>query len=142
MEYLVESHLGGYYISDLDPEVITAYCESCGDSDYILLSWEEGHMMDALLKYFEEITHPIDNIKSYLNVGVTKKDFIDKILCESFDNRIIIDTLFEQKYINDDEYKNLLEVNHQTHKNQISLVCEIYPHEDRKVLMKRKNIKK
>lgn len=40
MEHLVESHLGGYYVSDLDPEQITAYCESCGDSDWILLSWD------------------------------------------------------------------------------------------------------
>lgn len=142
MEHLVESHLGGYYISDLDSDLITAYCESCGDSDYILLSWEEGHMIDALIKYFEEITHPIDNIKSYLKAGVTKQDFIDKILCESFDNKTIIDTLYEQKYINKDEYKMLLKVNHQTQKNQISLICEMYPKEDRKVLMKRKNIKK
>lgn len=40
MEHLVESHLGGYYVSDLDPEQITAYCESCGDSDWILLYWD------------------------------------------------------------------------------------------------------
>ena len=142
MEHLVESHLGGYYISDLDSDLITTYCESCGDSDYILLSWEEGHMMDTLLSYFEQITHHIDNIKSYLKFGVTKQDFIDKILCESFDNKIIIDTLYEQRNINEDEYKMLLKVNHQTQKNQISLICEMYPKEDRKVLMKRKNIKK
>ena len=27
LEHLVEGHLGGYYISDSDPEVIEEYCE-------------------------------------------------------------------------------------------------------------------
>lgn len=30
MQYLVESHLGGYYISDLDQSDIEVYCEQCG----------------------------------------------------------------------------------------------------------------
>ena len=38
MEHLVESHLGGYYISNSDPEIIEAYCDQCGDSDRIILS--------------------------------------------------------------------------------------------------------
>ena len=82
MEYLVESHLGGYYVSNLDPEVITAYCESCGDSDWILLSWEKGHMMETLIQYFSELKHSTENIEKNRQAGITKQEAIESALYE------------------------------------------------------------
>ena len=48
MEHLVEGHIGGYYISCEDSSLIEAYCEQCGDYDRIMLSYEEGHKIEAL----------------------------------------------------------------------------------------------
>lgn len=33
--YAMESHMGGYYITD-DPEFMSQRCEMCGDSDWVL----------------------------------------------------------------------------------------------------------
>ena len=55
LEHLVQSHLGGHYITDGEPEFIEAYCETCGDSDEILTSWENSEKdsrVNALLRYF------------------------------------------------------------------------------------------
>ena len=139
MEYLVESHLGGYYVSDLDPEVITAYCESCGDSDWILLSWEKGHMMEALIQYFSELKHSIENIEIERQSGITKQEAIENVLYEySFEAKNIIETLYEEKIILEAEYKQLLKENLQAQKNQITLICEVYPREVRKMKKKRR----
>ena len=139
MEYLVESHLGGYYVSNLDPEVITAYCESCGDSDRILLSWEKGHMMETLIQYFSELKHSTENIEKKRQAGITKQEAIESALYEySFKDKNIIEALYEEKIILEDEYKQLLKENLQAQKNQITLVCEVYPREVKKVLKKQK----
>ena len=54
MEYLVEGHLGGEYISDCDPYIITQYCEQCGDCDIIVASWEKDNIeakIEAIADY-------------------------------------------------------------------------------------------
>lgn len=138
MEYLVESHMGGYYISDLDPKIITAFCESCGDSDWILLSWEKGNMMEALTQYFSKIRYSAEYIETERQIGITKQEYIENILYDySFDNKNVIESLFSDNYIAEEEYKKLLKINLQAQKEQISLVCNIYPKEVRKVLKKK-----
>ena len=140
MEYLVESHLGGYYVSDLNPKVITSYCESCGDSDWILLSWEKGHMMEALIQYFSGLKHSTKSIEKDRQAGITKQEAIESVLYEySSDNKSIIETLYEERIISEDEYKQLLKESLQAQKSQIALVCEVYPKEARKILKKQKN---
>lgn len=42
MECLVESHLGGYYVTTGDPKKIEAVCEQCFDYDKIVASWIKG----------------------------------------------------------------------------------------------------
>ena len=140
MEHLVKSHLGGYYVSDLDPEQITAYCESCGDSDWILLSWEEGHMMEKLTQHFSELKHSAENIERGRQAGITKKEAIESALYEySYDDKNMIETLYEERIILEDDYKKLLKENLKTQKSQIALVCSVYPKEPRKTLKKQKN---
>ncbi len=135
MEHLVESHLGGYYICDLEPKIITAYCESCGDSDYILSSWKEGNMIKALIQYFSLIKHSKENIEKELQAGITKQEAIESALFEySYNDRNIIDNLFEEKNISEEEYRMLLKENLKAQKSQIEIICKVYPKEDRVAL--------
>ena len=40
MKYLYESHLGGIYITDEEQDFENLYCEQCGDSDWLIGSFE------------------------------------------------------------------------------------------------------
>ena len=55
MEHFVEGHDGevGYYISSLDEETITAKCESCGDRDWIILSFDENDKKEPFRSLFK-----------------------------------------------------------------------------------------
>lgn len=97
MEHLVEGHLGSYYISDDDPEFIEQYCETCGDSDTILISWnqeEENARVNALLRYF---------MANNMN---TREDIYSKVslLSEWGDGAIITLLLNEIKYNNEEVF--------------------------------------
>lgn len=127
MEYLVESHMGGYYVSDMDPEIITQYCESCGDSDWILLSWEKGNMMESLIKFFSELKMDIEEIENDIASGISKPDEIEDVLFKYEQDKYIISSLFEKGTISDIEKTKLMKVNYQARKDQITKVCEIYP---------------
>lgn len=48
MEYLVESHLGGYYVSSGNPEIIEETCEECFDNDMIVASWVKGDKKERI----------------------------------------------------------------------------------------------
>ncbi len=58
LEHLVKEHENdSYYISNKDPKFIEAYCETCGDSDTILASWnplEKNAKLNALLRFLME----------------------------------------------------------------------------------------
>ena len=138
MEHLVESHLGGYYVSNLDSKVITKYCEECGDSDWIILSWEEGHMIEALTNYFSYLKSTKEMIDNDRISGITKVEAIDNILYTYKGDRNIISNLFEDEIISEEEKKKLIKVNLQTMKSQITMVCEVYPKDNEKVLHKKK----
>ncbi len=139
MEHLVESHLGGYYVSDLDPEQITAYCETCGDSDWIVLSWEKGHMIEKLSQYFSELKYSTKGIERERQEGMTKREAIENVLYEySYKDKYIIENLYTEEIISEDEYKQLLKENLTAQKSQIALICSIYPKEHRKYLKKQK----
>ena len=52
MKYLVESHIGGFYISKDDPKTIEKPCEH-GGHNIIVFSYE-GELVFALEKYFSK----------------------------------------------------------------------------------------
>ena len=139
MEYLVESHLGGYYVSSLDPDIITAYCEQCGDSDSIILSWEEGFMMEALINYFSHMKITKEGIIEYQKNGITKQSAIDDTLYSYEEDEIIVENLFNRKIINELEKIILKKTYLHSRKKQISLICNIYP-KSSKVLNKKRKI--
>ena len=136
MEYLVESHLGGYYVSNSDSDIIEAYCEQCGDHDYIILSWEEGMMLDSLRKYFSSVRTTKEKIEEFKSSGLDKVEVIDYIIYYYQDDIDMISYLFNEKIISLNEKKELVKIVKEIKKNQISLVSEIYLKEKTKVLTK------
>ena len=54
-EHFVESHLGGYYFSKGDREIIEEYCEECGDSDDVIFTFDDedkSEPYNSLVYYF------------------------------------------------------------------------------------------
>ena len=139
MEHLVESHLGGYYVSSLDEEIITKYCEECGDSDWIVLSWEEGQMMEALSDYFSKPVTTRKVIEDNKKSGITKPEAINDILYSYDKDRYLIEYLFYEKIIDEEEKNKLMKINLQNRKNMISLVCEIYPKKVKKKSLRKED---
>ena len=127
MEHLVESHLGGYYVSSLDPNIITDYCEQCGDRDYIILSWEEENKMEIFSNYFSKFKITKEQIEKDKNAGITKPEAIENILYSYQGDRYIINNLFKEKVITEKEKDILIKLSIQSRKNQIELICESYP---------------
>ena len=134
MEHLVESHLGGYYISDGDPEFIEMYCETCGDYDKIVTSWypeEENGRINALLNYFmmnvmnsrEDIDLKVDE---YTDCSIETKEIIPFILNDIEYNRDQVDTivsdLFESHDINEEEYRKIMHISEFEEDRQIKMI--------------------
>ena len=137
MEHLVESHMGGYYISDLDPEIIMEYCEECGDSDWIILSREYGYMYETLKEYFSEIKKNKEMLNKDRLLGITKREVIDSTLYHYELDRNIILNLLEEDYISEDENKEFTKISLKSQKNQIALVNEVYNKNKVKTLKKK-----
>lgn len=138
MEHLVESHLGGYYVSNSDPEIIKEYCESCGDHDWIIISWEEGQKIDALKQYFSNIKSDSEEIDKDRLSGITKSEAIESILYNYKEDINIILNLFEEKFLSSEEMKELIKIVKSTQKQQIALVLESYSNDKIKTLKKKK----
>lgn len=60
---IVESHLGGTFLSGADPEVIESYCEQCGDCDRIIGGFpaddEEAAFTAITVAYTEDLCREI-----------------------------------------------------------------------------------
>ena len=115
MEYLVNSHLGGYYISDNDPSWIEEICEECGDCDIIIGSWNnEDEKYITLLDFFLEnkLFNDLDNkIKEYFSYTYFDMNPIVDLLMDIKDEVEItiefIDYFYKSGYITDDLADNL-----------------------------------
>ena len=134
LEHLVEGHLGGYYISDGDPEFIEMYCETCGDSDSIVASWnqfEENGRLNGLLKYFtmdvlnnrEDIDCKVDE---YNEGPVEVEDIIPSILNDIEYNDdyacSILTSLYEDHEIREDEYRKIMKILDFEEERQLKMV--------------------
>lgn len=127
MEYLVESHMGGHYISNSDPEIIEEYCERCGDSDTIILSWEEGKKIETLLDYFSGVKIPYEQLERYKKDSIlTKEELIDNLSWAYDEDRFLINELAEINVIASDEQEVLLKQVNIYQKEQFELLKSIY----------------
>ena len=134
MEHLVESHMGSYYISDSDPEFIEMYCETCGDYDSIVASWnpeEEKGRLNGLLSYFmmdvlnnrEDINRKIDE---YDEGPIEVEDIIPSIINDIEYNSDLVSSivydLFEYHDISDEEYRKIIQVSDFEEDRQIKMI--------------------
>ncbi len=134
MEHLVESHMGGYYISSLPRDIIEKECEECYDRDTIVASWTKGDEIDryySLVNYFSngqlKTKEDIENALSLL-------DYEDSTLVEKFESIIndiverydyTLETLYDlvcDGYISCLEYEDLCHMANNNSYTELSLV--------------------
>lgn len=120
--HLVQSHLGGHYISSDEPEFIEQYCETCGDYDSIIASWEdeeENARLNALLKYFmrssinskSDLDLKIDNFSECsLEMDEIINCILDEIDFDSEETYSILTYLYENHDISEDEYNKIIHI--------------------------------
>lgn len=123
--YLVDSHMGGYYVSTSNPEIIEEVCEECGDYDSIILSWEDNQKMEALSNYFEKLKYDEESIIDSYNNDATKEEIISDLLYEYECNRYMMNSLCEEEIITKEEKKKLLKVVALSEKKQFELLKSI-----------------
>ena len=123
--YLVDSHIGGYYVSTSNPEIIEEVCEECGDYDSIILSWEDNQKMEVLSNYFEKLKYDKENIKNSYNNNETKEEIISDLLYKYECNRYMMNSLCEEEIITKEEKKKLLKVVALSEKKQFELLKSI-----------------
>lgn len=108
MKHLVESHMGGYYISNMDPDIIEAYCEECGDHDRILTSWEEGMRKVALKNFFSRVKISRESIIERYRYGDIEDDILYDITDFYNSDRKLVKYLAKDGDISKEEKISLL----------------------------------
>ncbi len=126
MEHLVESHLGGYYISNSDPEIIEAYCDQCGDSDRIILSWKEGQRLESLTNYFSKVKNTSEQLEECKEHGITTEELIFSLTYDYDNDRYLINELAIDNIITHEEEIFLLKQVSITQKKQFEDLKRIY----------------
>jgi len=121
MEYLVESHLGGYYISDSDIVKIVSFCKNCGDRDRIILSWEKGKKMEALSSYFSRCKKSKKEIDADYENGLSKDELVDYLIYQYECDIYLINDLFENGMLNKVEQIKLLKQVSNSQKKQFKI---------------------
>ena len=127
MEYLVECHMGGHYVSSDDPEVIEEYCEQCGDHDRIILSWKENEKMDTLLKYFFNIKMSSEQLENEKMDSIeTEEELVDYLTWEYEEDINLINELADDVAITREEQLKLLKQVKKCQRKQFELLKSIY----------------
>lgn len=136
LEHLVEGHVNGsYYVSNRDPKVIEAYCETCGDSDEILTSWnpdEKNARLNALLKLLmaDNLNTREDIYNSALQNSFICQwygnDIITSLLNDVEDNNDkvfdIASSLLENKIITEKEFDVIMHISDSEKDRQIKMI--------------------
>ena len=160
-EYIVKSHLGGYYTSLANEEDIVKICDDCGCSDSIILSWNKGDDEGMIKEVKDKITsHYFTNsleLKNYLlnlyecffynERGFIKilKRFNESRLNNYYDVENFIIELCKCDVINNEVRNDLMIFNYETYNNEKSLTSNInaaYLDTIKKIRKKRIKIKK
>ena len=124
--YLVESHMGGYYLSDMDIDTIQRTCEQCFDSDTVIFEWNEETKKEDIIYYFSNFIETEENVKDDLiNEYITKEELIDN---HEFNFNMMKDNvnlLFEENIINLNEKNIIFEKIDELKKEQYSFLMRI-----------------
>ncbi len=132
MKYLVESHLGGIYVSSQDKEIITSICEECGDSDTIIASWtneeeKENEIKKYIVSKYIYVEADAENyIKLMYEEGYNLKEFVEEIIydreCVRMDNAFFIDTLLSCNCIDKKLHRSLMHTNTLAYKKELKTI--------------------
>lgn len=128
MTHLVKEHVTGEYcLSDDDPSSITKKCEDCGDTDKILLSWDDEKRTETFEEYFSGIKKDGKTIISYCRANdITKQDMINIVNYSYNEDRNMISVLFEQDIITQGELRRLNIISRQAEIKQLVIVNECF----------------
>lgn len=140
-EYLVESHLSGYYTDTRDPESITSSCDDCGDSDTIITSWDneiEGDIYCSLKKYiaggyftdiedfFYYISHTLysesidaDKFSSFVKSHEENREYYKET------NDYLISNLYEGDIIDSETNEKLVNDNNEAYELEMKMLKSI-----------------
>ena len=125
MEHLVESHLGGYYISDDDPDIIETYCDTCDDYDRVILSWKKDNKLNTLIKYFSKIKIKKNEIENSLKFNDDKDELIQYLMHRYDYDRYMINILKGNNIITNEESILLLKQVSIYQKKQFEIIREV-----------------
>lgn len=122
MEHFVEAHEGevGYYISNLDEEDITTWCETCGDRDRIIFSFDENEKKEpfrSLFKYCirnmifsrQKMNEQLQLFDAHLTGEIEAADeILYAIECEVECNLNIMQELLENNSLTTSQYEKIV----------------------------------
>ena len=101
-EHLVCSQ-GKYYLSTLDPALIEKYSDECGSADFIVVTYTKGHLVEALIEYFNELAYSFDCLNVGLNYELGIEDINDALVEEYNIERNMIKSLVISNIITKEE---------------------------------------
>lgn len=127
MTHLVKKHdTGEYCLSEDDPSSITKKC-SCGDSDVIILSWEEGKRKETIESYFSKVKKDgqsvVDTARENEN---TINDMVNIVRIMYGEDRKVITDLFVHSIISKGELRRLIKLNRQAEIKQLEIVRDSF----------------
>lgn len=123
--HLVESHLGGYYISKREPEDIEEFCETCGDNDWILFSFEEEKKQEAFLEYFQNRMMTEEDIKREFESIENTEEIVEDIEWSALEDQNMLQVLLEDQMLKKEDYQKLLKAIRKNKKSQVRLFQKV-----------------
>lgn len=124
-QHLVESHLGGYYISVREKEDIEEFCETCGDNDWILFSFEEEKKQEAFLEYFQNRMMTEEDIKREFEYIENKEEIVEDIEWSASEDQNMLQVLLEDQMLKKEDYQKLLKAIRKNKKSQVRLFQKV-----------------
>ena len=126
MEHLVQGHIYcGYYISNEDPELIETWCDTCGDCDRIVLSWEPENRFGALFEYLTKYEYSQENLIDNLFMGLSYEDLVNDIDAYYINREYILKELYEDHNFTKQEFELIKEQMELVKKEQLSRLNNI-----------------
>ena len=127
MTHIVRKHESGEYcLSEGDPSSITKKC-SCGDSDEIIMSWEDGERKTSIESYFSRVKKDGQEIIDIARTnGNTRQEMVDIVRLSYSEDRNIITGLFERRVITRGELRRLIKLNREAEIKQLKIVRDCF----------------
>ena len=134
MYHLVESHMGGFYITNLDKEVIQKPCEQCGDCDWVKVSFTKEEKIPKIIEFLSNPLFTNDQVIEDINNNILIEEYMDHIEYEITNYRYLVEDLLENNYITLEESRLLYNAIRTNSKKNIGFVKALYQLNNKLVL--------